>query len=73
MTFEAILPSLKAGGKVIRTGWSGSEQYVKLIGESTYEGETLNPYMLINVEGEGYTMFTPAVCDILADDWEMVD
>lgn len=46
---------------------------MKLVGESEIDGETLNPYMLINVEGEGYTMFTPTVCDLLADDWEIVE
>lgn len=72
MTFEEILPSLKEGKKVIRTGWPGAELYVKLVEESTYDGETLNPYFLINVEGEGYTMFTPTVCDILAKDWKVL-
>ncbi|TFJ92015.1 DUF2829 domain-containing protein [Lentibacillus salicampi] len=73
MTFEEILPHLKAGKKIIREGWGSAELYVKLVGESTHDGETLNPYMLINVEGEGYTMFTPAVCDILAEDWTIVE
>lgn len=72
MTFEEILPHLKAGKKIIRSGWSGPELYVLCVDESTYQGEKLNPYFLINVEGEGYTMFTPTVCDILAEDWEIV-
>lgn len=69
MTFEEILPLLKAGKKVIREGWPGAELYVKLVEESTFDQEKLNPYFLINVEGEGYTMFTPTVCDLLAEDW----
>lgn len=73
MTFENILPELKAGKKIIREGWGGAELYVKLVGESEHDGEKLNPYFLINVDGEGYTMFTPAVCDILADDWKVVE
>lgn len=73
MTFEEVLPRLKAGEKIIRKGWPGAELYVKLVDESTIDGETLNPYMLINVEGEGYTMFTPTVCDLLAEDWTIVD
>ncbi|MDY0394527.1 DUF2829 domain-containing protein [Virgibacillus halophilus] len=72
MTFEEILPALKSGKKVVREGWGGAELYVKLIGRGQYDGEKLNPYFLINVRGEGYTMFTPAVCDILAEDWKMV-
>ncbi|MDY0404203.1 DUF2829 domain-containing protein [Virgibacillus sp. 179-BFC.A HS] len=73
MTFEKILPELKSGKKVIRKGWGGAERYVTLVGESKHDGEKLNPYFLINVAGEGYTMFTPTVCDILADDWEIVE
>ena len=73
MTFEEILPQLKAGKKIIRKGFSGAELYVKLVGESKIDGEKLNPYLLINVEGEGYTMFTPTVCDLLADDWQIVE
>lgn len=69
MTFEEVLPLLKAGKKVIREGWPGAELYVKLVEESTFDQEKLNPYFLINVEGEGYTMFTPTVCDLLAEDW----
>lgn len=72
MTFEEILPKLKNDEKVIRSGWSGAELYVKLVRESAFDGEKLNPYFLINVTGEGYTMFTPTVCDLLAEDWEIV-
>ncbi|UQW96143.1 DUF2829 domain-containing protein [Rummeliibacillus sp. G93] len=73
MTFEEILPRMKAGEKVIRKGFNGAELYIKLVGESTHHGEKLNPYFLINVSGEGYTMFTPTVCDLLAEDWEIVE
>lgn len=73
MTFEEILPRLKAGEKIIREGWGGAELYVRFIGESRQDGEKLNPYFVINVQGEGYTMFTPTVCDILADDWKVVE
>lgn len=73
MTFEEILPRLKAGEKVIRSGWTGAELYVKLVGEEEKDGKRLNPYFLIDVKGEGYTMFTPTVCDLLAEDWEIVN
>lgn len=72
MTFEEILPRLRAGEKVIRSGWGGAELYVKLVGEEMKDGKKLNPYFLIDVTGEGYTMFTPTVCDLLAEDWEIV-
>ncbi|NWO12620.1 DUF2829 domain-containing protein [Virgibacillus sp.] len=73
MTFEEVLPELKSGKKVIRSGWNGAELYVKLVEESKHDGEKLHPYFLINVSGEGYTMFTPTVCDILADDWTIIE
>lgn len=72
MGFEDILRELKNGKKVIREGWGGAELYVKLVSEGVHDGETLNPYFLINVRGEGYTMFTPTVCDLLAEDWVIV-
>lgn len=73
MKFETILPRLRSGENIIRSGWPGAELYVKLVEESEMDGEKLNPYLLINVEGEGYTMFTPTVCDLLAEDWEIVE
>lgn len=73
MTFEEILPRLKNGEKIIRSGWGGAELYVKMIGAETLENKTMNPYFVIDVEGEGYTMFQPTVCDILATDWEIVE
>lgn len=73
MTFEEMLPLLKEGKKVIRKGWTGAELYIKLVGEGVHDGEKLNAYFLINVAGEGYTMFSPTVCDILAEDWKVVE
>lgn len=72
MTFEEILPLLKAGEKVIREGWGGAELYVKLVDGGEHEGTKVTPYFIINVTGEGYTMFSPTVCDILAEDWVIV-
>ena len=72
MTFEEVLPRLKAGEKIIRKGWGGAELYVKYVPETTLDELKMNPYFVINVTGEGYTMFTPTVCDILADDWDIV-
>ena len=78
MNFEQILPHLKDGEKAVRTkGWGGGENFVKLYHTITLEtGETLDvtPYFLIHVsgEGEGYSMWSPTPCDILASDWEIV-
>ena len=79
MTFEEILPLLKAGKKAVRTeGWSGAENYVKIYDTIVLEnGQKLDvtPYFLINVdgEGEGFSMWAPTPCDVLANDWVLVE
>lgn len=73
MTFEEILPKLKDGAKIIRSGWTGSEEFVVLVNDDTFDGVPVTPYLLIKTSDEGYSSFAPAVCDILADDWEIVE
>ncbi|MFD1472285.1 DUF2829 domain-containing protein [Companilactobacillus mishanensis] len=73
MTFEKILPHIKNGEKVVRTGWEGTELFIILQQESKFEGDVLNPYFLIKTEDEAYSMWSPTDCDILADDWELVE
>lgn len=73
MKFEEILPQFKEGAKIIRQGWGGAEEYVKYIPETTIDDETMTPYFVIMVTGEGYSMFQPTVCDILAEDWMIVE
>lgn len=72
MTFEEVLPQLKQGAKIIRQGWGGAEEYVKYVPATQLDGQTMTPYFVIQVEGEGYSMFQPTVCDILATDWQIV-
>lgn len=72
MTFEAILPELKAGAKILRKGWSGYELYVTLVSGETFEGAPVTPYLLIKTSDEGFSSFAPTVCDILAEDWIVV-
>ena len=62
MTFEEILPGLKAKRKYVRTGWGGAENYVQLFDTIEQNGLALEmtPYFLINVS---------TVCDVLATDW----
>ena len=73
MTFEEILSGLKAKKKYVRTGWGGAENYIQLFDSIEQNGVTLEvtPYFLINVsgEGEGFSMWSPTPCDVLADDW----
>lgn len=52
MTFEAILPELKAGAKILRKGWSGYELYVTLVAGETFEGAPVTPYLLIKTSDQ---------------------
>lgn len=73
MTFEEILPGLKVKKKYVRTGWGGAENYVQLFDTIEVNGQKLEvtPYFLIHVsgEGEGFSMWSPTPCDVLATDW----
>ncbi|MDO4667143.1 MAG: DUF2829 domain-containing protein [Streptococcus sp.] len=77
MTFEEILPGLKLKKKYVRSGWAGAENYVQLFDRLNIDGRSLEvtPYFLINVsgEGEGFSMWSPTTCDVLATDWVEVD
>lgn len=79
MIFEDALKHLKNGRKVVRTeSWSGAENYVKLYEAITLDDGTqlsVTPYFLISVKGEAkeFSMWAPTPCDVLADDWELVD
>ena len=41
MTFEEILPGLKAKKKYVRTGWGGAENYVQLFDSIEQNGVAL--------------------------------
>lgn len=75
MTFEEILPQLKAGKKAVRTkGWGGSEEYVFVVTGDTLGEEEVNPYLMIRTkEHPALSQFMPTSCDVLADDWEIVE
>lgn len=73
MSFEEILPKLKQGAKIIRTGWSGFELYVTLVEDEVFDGSPVTPYFLIKTADEGFSSFAPTVCDILANDWKIVE
>lgn len=73
MTFEEILPKLKNGEKIIRAGWSGYELYVTLVEGAYFDGSPVTPYFLIKTADEGFSSFAPTVCDILANDWKIVE
>jgi hypothetical protein len=73
MTFEKILPILKNDGKAIREQWDGDEEFVIVVKNQKFDGIAVTPYMLIKTTSEGYSSFAPTVCDVLADDWKVVE
>ncbi|MCM6811362.1 DUF2829 domain-containing protein [Pediococcus pentosaceus] len=73
MTFEKILPILKNNGKAIREQWDGDEEFTLVVKDQKFNGVPVTPYMLIKTTSEGYSSFAPTVCDVLADDWKVVD
>ncbi|MCT1177066.1 DUF2829 domain-containing protein [Pediococcus pentosaceus] len=73
MTFEKILPVLKNNGKAIREQWDGDEEFILVVKDQKFNGVPVTPYMLIKMTSEGYSSFAPTVCDVLADDWKVVD
>lgn len=73
MTFEEILPKLKKGEKVIRKGWNGYELYVVLVSGDQFENCPITPYLLVKTSDEGFSSFTPTVCDLLAEDWAIIE
>ncbi len=76
MNFESALPILKAGNKIVRSGWGGGEEYIKLLNQifdSRGNEIEVTPYFLIKVKGEGFSMFSPTPCDVLAEDWVLVE
>lgn len=73
MTFEKILPILKNNGKAIREQWDGDEEFILAVKDQKFNGVPVTPYMLIKTTSEGYSSFAPTVCDVLADDWKVVD
>ncbi|MFR9120858.1 MAG: DUF2829 domain-containing protein [Streptococcus parasanguinis] len=73
MTFEEILPGLKAKKNMYELVGVELENYVQLFDTIEQNGVALEvtPYFLINVsgEGEGFSMWSPTPCDVLATDW----
>ncbi len=73
LTFEEILPLIKANKKVIRTGFTGNEKHVCLVEKAKFQDGDVLPHFLIYVDGEGYSIYVPTICDLLAEDWKEVD
>lgn len=48
MTFEEILPGLKAKKKYVRTGWGGAENYVQLFDSIEQNGVALEVSLIFS-------------------------
>lgn len=73
MTFEEVLPQIKAGKKAICKTWNGGEKYIFEVNDE-YNGEAVHPHFLIRTDEEPQlSVFEPNSCDILVDDWVIVD
>lgn len=73
MIFEEILLELKKGVKIICKGWSGFEFYVVFVFDDEFDGCLVMFYLLIKISDEGFFSFVFIVCDILVDDWVIVE
>lgn len=71
MTLEDLMPKLRDGARLTRTGWNGPQQYIELQKPDENSMMTL-PYVFIRtVQGD----LVPWLCsqtDLLANDWAVV-
>ena len=79
MTFEEILPAVKAGGRARRRVWDGRRAdwegcWLELVRPSLPGGRTLMALLVIGYPGEDHMVrpFGGANWDLLADDWELL-
>lgn len=72
MTFEEILPLIKDGKRVVRTGWKGGELYIQKQ-TGLPDAPLSTPYLVIKTESGYVSMFNPTVCDVFATDWIVVE
>ena len=67
MTFEEILPQLKAGKKAVRTkGWGDCEEYVFVVSGDTLNGEEINPYLMIRTKEKPALSHLQTACPLNA-------
>lgn len=74
MPFEEALKELKTGKKITRSNWTSGEVGIFIVNNPKYSGEPINPMILIETnENPKYSQFQPTSCDVLADDWKLVE
>ena len=76
MTFEEILPAVKAGGKARRKLWADLDgkigDWLELVTDGTAAGRPIRPVYMIWDAGAGMlSMWGGAHWDMQKDDWEL--
>jgi hypothetical protein len=72
MPFEEALKHIKNGQRVARSGWNGKGMWAALQTPDPLSKMTL-PYIYMKAANGGYAPWTPTQCDILAEDWCLVE
>jgi hypothetical protein len=86
MPFEEALMLVKMGHRVARSGWNAKGMFVYLVGPNSYSAQAptikgyfdgdmvpYGAYMAMKTAKDNVMPWTPSQCDILADDWCLVD
>lgn len=68
MTFGEALETLKAGGRVSRTGWNGKGMWLELQRPDAHSKMTL-PYIYMYTARGDLVPWLASQTDLLADDW----
>lgn len=72
MPFEEALKHIKNGCRVARSGWNGKGMWAALQRPDAGSKMTL-PYIYMKTAKGEYAPWTPTQCDIMAEDWVIVD
>lgn len=65
--FSAALILLKEGRKMKRIGWSSPNMWIQILRPPHLAG--VRPYFKMKTREGDFSVWFPAICDILADDW----
>lgn len=86
MDFGKVIEALKSGLAVRRANWSGNK-FLYFVPSASYSAMTdiaksiadedgmvlYKPYIAIRCEDGSVGFYTPTQCDVLAEDWEVVE
>lgn len=84
MNFGQALEHLKAGARVMRTGWNGQGMFAYLIPAASYPAQTdvakaafgemvpYRAYLALKTAQGDVATWAPSVGDVLAEDWQVL-